>query len=93
MKRQPSVASIAQMLSTTLYSRRFFPYYTFNILCGLDPNGNGVVYAYDAIGSFDIMTYGVVGSGQQLIIPIFDNHFKGFNNLNPKLPEDVATTE
>jgi 20S proteasome subunit beta 6 len=35
-----SVQSLAQMLSTILYGKRFFPYYVFSILGGLDEQGN-----------------------------------------------------
>jgi 20S proteasome subunit beta 6 len=34
-----SAPALAQMLSTILYSKRFFPYYVWNILGGLDENG------------------------------------------------------
>ena len=57
MKREPSLQSIAQLISTILYSRRFFPYYSFNLLCGLDEEGNGTVYGYDAIELSDKMMY------------------------------------
>ena len=62
-KRSPDTESLAQLLGNTLYGRRFMPYYAFNLLCGLKKNGEGAVYGYDAIGSWDTLTYGVQGSG------------------------------
>lgn len=37
--KKMSVSSVAQLTSIVLYGRRFFPYYTFNILGGLDEKG------------------------------------------------------
>jgi len=37
-----STQGIAQMLSSMLYGRRFAPFYTFNVVAGLDESGKGM---------------------------------------------------
>jgi len=71
-----STEAVAQLLSNTLYYKRFFPYYTFNVLGGLDQQGHGCVYGYDAIGSYQRIPYGVTGSASALITSILDNQLE-----------------
>ncbi|CAG9461008.1 unnamed protein product [Pedinophyceae sp. YPF-701] len=80
-KKAMSVTAAAQLLSNTLYYRRFFPYYTFNLLAGLDENGQGAVFTYDAIGSYERTGYGCQGSGKDLIQPVLDNQLKAASPL------------
>ena len=62
--------SIARMISTILYSKRFFPYYVYNILGGIDEEGRGAVYSYDPVGSYERLVCNAAGPAQGLIQPL-----------------------
>ncbi|KAK3025018.1 hypothetical protein RJ639_044627 [Escallonia herrerae] len=72
--KQMSCPAMAQLLLNTLYYKRFFPYYAFNVLGGLDTEG--CVFTYDAVGSYERVGYSSQGSGATLITPFLDNQLK-----------------
>lgn len=74
-----STPAAAQMLSTMLYYKRFFPYYVGNILAGLDEDGKGCVYSYDPIGNCEKSTFRAGGSAGALLQPLLDNQV-GYEN-------------
>ncbi|XP_046389645.1 proteasome subunit beta type-1 [Ischnura elegans] len=78
--KQMSTPAVAQMLSTMLYYKRFFPYYISNILAGLDVDGKGCVYSYDPIGHCERTTYRAGGSAGALLQPLLDNQI-GLKNM------------
>lgn len=74
--RQLRAPALAQMLSNTLYFRRFFPYFAFCMVAGIDSDGRGCVFNFDAIGSKERTGYHAAGSGDALIKPVLDNQLK-----------------
>lgn len=86
-----SCSSLAQMLSTMLYSRRFFPFYTYNILIGLDDQGKGCVYSFDPVGSYERETYRAGGTGAAMLQPLLDNQM-GFKHQNIPVEERPPLT-
>ncbi|KAJ1911982.1 Proteasome subunit beta type-6 [Tieghemiomyces parasiticus] len=77
--KEMSTPAIAQMLSIMLYQKRFFPYYDFNILGGLDEEGKGCVFCYDAVGSYERVPCNAYGSASALIQPFLDNQVRNKN--------------
>ncbi|CAL1544618.1 unnamed protein product [Lymnaea stagnalis] len=71
--------SVAAMLSTILYYRRFFPYYTHNLVAGLDEEGKGCVYSFDPVGSYEREVYRAKGSASAMLQPLLDNQIGGKN--------------
>lgn len=75
-----STPAAAQMLSTVLYYKRFFPYYISNMLVGIDNEGKGCVFSYDPIGHCEKSTYRAGGSAGALLQPLLDNQI-GLKNM------------
>lgn len=74
-----SCGAVAQLLATMLYHRRFFPFYTYNILAGLDSEGKGCIYSFDPVGSYERETYRAGGSSSSMLQPLLDNQI-GYKN-------------
>ncbi|KAG0309049.1 Proteasome subunit beta type-1 [Dissophora globulifera] len=79
-----STAAVAQMLSIMLYQKRFFPFYSWCILGGLDEEGKGAVYTYDPVGSYERETCRCAGSASALIQPFLDNQINFKNQETQK---------
>ena len=71
-KKYIPISNGAYFLSSILYSRRFFPYYTFNIITGKTFNGTTKSFSFDAIGGFESCSVASSGTGQHFIQPILD---------------------
>nr|QBH72817.1 proteasome subunit beta type [Thermobia domestica] len=84
-----STPAVAQMLSTMLYYKRFFPYYVSNILAGLDNEGKGCVFSYDPIGHCERGTFRAGGSSGALLQPLLDNQI-GYKNMQNVVPEPIS---
>ena len=76
-----SAPALAQMLSVILYGKRFFPYYVWNTLGGLDEHGAGAVFSYDPVGNYEKHLYNCSGSAGHLIQPFLDSRVSLLENI------------
>jgi len=74
--------AIARMIQTMLYAKRFFPYYVYNILGGIEEDGSGAVYSFDPVGSYEREACRAAGAAQSLVQPFLDNQIY-FKNQVP----------
>ncbi|GAA53599.1 20S proteasome subunit beta 6, partial [Clonorchis sinensis] len=79
--KEISTNAFAALLSVTLYTRRFFPFYVSSILGGLDEEGRGAVYRYDPVGSFERVKCAAAGSSGVILQPFLDHRLLEWENL------------
>jgi 20S proteasome subunit beta 6 len=82
-QKQMGIKAIARMIQTMLYGRRFFPYYVYNILGGIEEDGTGAVYSFDPVGSYEREACRAAGAAQSLIQPFLDNQIYFRNQTFP----------
>ncbi|KAM3175652.1 hypothetical protein ACTXT7_008092 [Hymenolepis weldensis] len=76
-KKDISLTALANLISICLYSRRFFPFYVGTLLAGIDENGNGALYSYDPVGSYERQAYRACGTGGAILQPFMDSQIAG----------------
>lgn len=79
--RKISLQALAHLLHNILYTRRFFPLYTFTCLSGF-VNGEAKIYCYDPIGSYQETKCRCDGTGSKMVQPLLDSWVMGKNFKN-----------
>lgn len=74
LKREIPPNSIAKMMSTLMYERRFFPLLTQVIVGGVD--GDSAIYTLDPLGSVLPDDYAAVGTGAEMALGVLDQEYK-----------------
>jgi len=74
LKRDIPPNSVAKMMSTLMYERRFFPLLTQVIVGGVD--GNPAIYTLDPLGSVLPDDYAAVGTGAEMALGVLDQEYK-----------------
>ena len=82
LKREIPPNSVAKMMSSLMYERRYYPLLTQVIVGGVD--GAPTLYTLDPLGSVLPDDYASVGTGAEMALGVLDQEFK------PKMSEKDA---
>lgn len=74
LKREIAPNSVAKMMSSLMYERRFYPLLTQVIVGGV--NGDAAIYTLDPLGSVLPDDYAAVGTGAEMALGVLDQEFK-----------------
>ncbi len=74
LKREIPPNSVAKMMSSLMYERRFYPLLTQVIVGGVD--GEAAIYTLDPLGSVLPDDYAAVGTGAEMALGVLDQEFK-----------------
>jgi proteasome beta subunit len=74
LKREIPPNSVAKMMSSLMYERRFYPLLTQVIVGGV--NGDATIYTLDPLGSVLPDDYAAVGTGAEMALGVLDQEFK-----------------
>ncbi|MEM1943439.1 MAG: hypothetical protein QXO30_01130 [Candidatus Caldarchaeum sp.] len=85
---EPSVKTVAKILSWNLFGNRFFPYFMETIVGGVDTAGPHVI-VLDPLGSMIEDDYAVVGTGAEVAVGVIENLYR--RDMGPSEVYDLAT--
>lgn len=92
--RMISLDALAHKLMNILYSRRFFPYYSFLCLIGKNRNNNNKIeiISFDCVGSYEKTKARVYGTGQEIVQPLLDSliNKNGEKNMNLQTVKNIV---
>jgi len=74
LKREIPPNSVAKMMSSLMYERRYYPLLTQVIVGGVD--GTAAIYTLDPLGSVLPDDYAAVGTGAEMALGVLDQEYK-----------------
>ncbi len=74
LKREIPPNSVAKMMSSLMYERRYYPLLTQVIVGGVD--GSSTIYTLDPLGSVLPDDYAAVGTGAEMALGVLDQEYK-----------------